>query len=79
MYVDDIPNALVSFVVGWAVWGIGLVIYRFYFHPLAKFPGPPLAIATYWYELYYDVVKGASYTWKLYELHERYGPQPSRP
>lgn len=73
--MDNIPFAffVLSFIVAWTIWGIGLVIYRFHFHPLAKFPGPKLAIATYWYEFYFDVIRGAKYTWKLYELHDQYG------
>ena len=51
----------------------GLVLYRLYLSPLAKFPGPKLAAATLWYEFYYDVVKRGRYTWKIQELHEQYG------
>ena len=50
-----------------------LAIYRIYFHPLARFPGPTLAIATYWYEFYYEIIQGARYTWKLEALHKQYG------
>ncbi|KAI4253284.1 MAG: hypothetical protein LQ352_003781 [Teloschistes flavicans] len=72
----DVPINLtcISLLAVWLVWMVGLVVYRFYLHPLADFPGPRLAIATYWYEFYFDVFKGAQYTWKLSELHERYGP-----
>ncbi len=49
------------------------VVYRLYFSPLSKFPGPRLAAATLWYEIYYDVVKRGQYTFKLRELHEKYG------
>ena len=57
-------------VLLWTVYG---VVYRLYLHPLSHFPGPKLAIATYWYEFYYDVIKGGRYTWKLKELHAQYG------
>ena len=49
-------------------------IYRLYLSPVASFPGPKLAALTFWYELYYDIIKGGSYTWKISELHEQYGP-----
>lgn len=52
-------------------------VYRLYFSPLAKFPGPKLAALTLWYEFYYDVIKRGRYTWKIAELHERYGLLPS--
>lgn len=54
-------------------WVVGTVVYRFFLHPLASFPGPKLAIATYCYEWYYDLVRGGQYTFKLKELHEKYG------
>ncbi|KAJ5822443.1 hypothetical protein N7447_004783 [Penicillium robsamsonii] len=37
-----------------AYW-ISVYIYRVTLHPLAKFPGPELAGATFWYEFYYDL------------------------
>ena len=49
------------------------IIYRLYFHPLAKFPGPKLATITYWYEFYYDIIRRGQFTFKLRELHEKYG------
>ena len=56
------------------VYLICLAIYRIYFHPLSKFPGPKLAVATYWHETYYDVFKGHQYIWKIREMHQQYGP-----
>ena len=50
-----------------------LVIYRLYFHPLRQFPGPKLAICTYLYENYYEIVRQGQYTFKLRELHDIYG------
>lgn len=48
-------------------------IYSVYFGPLAKFPGPKLAAASLWYEFYYDVYLAGQYTFKIKELHEKYG------
>ncbi|OAX85369.1 hypothetical protein ACJ72_00258 [Emergomyces africanus] len=51
-----------------------LLFYRFFFHPLAHIPGPPLAVATYLYEWYYDLYLGGQFTFHLKELHKKYGP-----
>ncbi|KAK7959437.1 benzoate 4-monooxygenase cytochrome P450 [Apiospora aurea] len=51
------------------------VIYRLYFHPLASFPGPKLAGATYLYEAYYDLYPHKlRYLWQIEKLHQQYGP-----
>ena len=57
-------------LIGYCVVG---VIYRLFFHPLAKFPGPRLAAATQWYEFYYDCIQFGQYTFKIARLHEKYG------
>ncbi|PGG99851.1 hypothetical protein AJ79_08403 [Helicocarpus griseus UAMH5409] len=56
------------------VYVAGGLIYRLYISPLSKFPGPKLAAATLWYEFYYDAVLKGQYTFKIQELHKRYGP-----
>lgn len=48
-------------------------IYRLYFSPLAKFPGPKLAALTLWYEFYYDVIRRGKFTWEIQRMHEKYG------
>jgi cytochrome P450 len=61
-------------VGAWIGYLICLGIYRLYFDPLAKFPGPKLAALTTWYQAYYDVLHRGSYIWRVKEMHERYGP-----
>lgn len=55
------------------IYGIGLAVHRLYLSPLSLFPGPRLAALTLWYEFYYDVIKRGRYTWRIAEMHERYG------
>lgn len=66
-------NAAVALIVVPILYQLSLAVYRLFFHPLAKFPGPRLAAATYWYEYYYDVTKLGVYLWKIKELHDIYG------
>ena len=49
------------------------VAYRLYFSPLAKFPGSSLAALTSWYDFFYDCVQRGRFTFKIDELHQRYG------
>lgn len=48
------------------------LVYRLYFHPLAKFPGPKLAAATSLYNAYYDIMQPGLVK-MLPELHQNYG------
>src|SRR5436189_2981437 len=52
---------------------VGVIIERLYFSPIAKFPGPKLAAATFWYEFYFDVVQQGRYVWQIQKLHQKYG------
>ncbi|KAK4695743.1 hypothetical protein P7C71_g2073, partial [Lecanoromycetidae sp. Uapishka_2] len=64
------PYLFVLFII----YVIGLCSYRMYFDSLSHIPGPKLAAASLWYEFYYDVVVKGQYTYKIRELHEKYGP-----
>ena len=72
MELLSLHNLLLAFLA-LSLYYIFLAFYRLYLSPIAKFPGPTLAALTLWYEFYYDVIKRGRYTWKIAELHERYG------
>ncbi|KAI1344405.1 putative cytochrome P450 [Xylariaceae sp. FL0016] len=56
------------------LYALGLMLYRLYLHPLAKFPGPKLAAITSWYEAHYEIVLKGQYSRKISRLHDVYGP-----
>jgi cytochrome P450 len=66
--VTVVRNAVVLTVV----YLFTLVVYRLYFHPLAKYPGPFLAKITDWNTAWH-ALKGDRYL-DLYYAHEKYGP-----
>ena len=43
-----------------------------YLHTLSKLSSPNFTSITYWFEFYYDVIRGGQYPWKLKELHNQY-------
>ena len=49
------------------------LIWRLYLSPVAKFPGSKLAAATFWYEFYFDVIKGGQYVYEIERMHKQYG------
>jgi hypothetical protein len=51
-----------------------LSIYRLFFHPLSKIPGPRHAALTHWYQFYYDVTLRGRFPWYISDLHKQYGP-----
>ena len=54
-------------------YGLCLAIFRLYFSPLSKFPGPKLAAISLWYEFYFDIVKEGKYIWEIERMHKVYG------
>ncbi|KAI1778090.1 trichodiene oxygenase [Hypoxylon cercidicola] len=67
-------NVFAAVVASGVVFVATIVFYRLFLHPLAIFPGPKLAAATRGFEAYYDVVRKGQYTFKIAELHKKYGP-----
>ncbi|KAK8052918.1 hypothetical protein PG996_012219 [Apiospora saccharicola] len=69
------------FSAGW-IWAtltapillfFGRIVYNVLFHPLRKFPGPPLAGATGLWKAYKEVVLQQNLGQELLELHKQYG------
>lgn len=72
----DISYALLA----WTVWSgllgcaVYLCIYRLYFHPLSRVPGPKLAALTRFYEAYYNVLRhDGQYLFQTEKMHAVYG------
>jgi hypothetical protein len=67
-----------TFVLGYAIIGLLTytlygILWRLYFSPVAKFPGPTLAAVTFWYEFYFDVIEHGSYIYEIERMHRIYG------
>nr|A0A1B4XBH0.1 RecName: Full=Cytochrome P450 monooxygenase sdnE; AltName: Full=Sordarin/hypoxysordarin biosynthesis cluster protein E [Sordaria araneosa]BAV32149.1 cytochrome P450 monooxygenase [Sordaria araneosa] len=67
-------SILQTLAVLYVLYLLGLIIYRLYFSPLAKFPGPKLAACSKWYEFYYDVILRGQFTFQIQRMHQKYGP-----
>lgn len=53
-------------------YNVALIIYRLFFHPLAKFPGPKIVAASTWYETFVDLFRH-DFPERLAKMHEQYG------
>jgi hypothetical protein len=69
-YILYLLNTLFAFII----FIICVVVYRLFFSPLSKFPGPKLAASTQLYEAYFDLIKGGQSMWEIERLHREYGP-----
>jgi hypothetical protein len=56
------------------IYNVALTVYRLYFHPLAKFPGPKLVAASTWYETLVDLFYH-DFPERLAKMHEEYGKE----
>ncbi|KAE8152092.1 cytochrome P450 [Aspergillus avenaceus] len=64
-------NWFLGAIIGLLIYGFGLSIYRLWFHPLSKYPGPRLAALTRWYVAWY-IYRGVFYR-HVRDLHNQYG------
>jgi hypothetical protein len=55
------------------IWLASILVYRRYFHPLAKVPGPALAAVTHLYAFFFNNVGGSRYYAQIEKLHRKYG------
>ncbi|KAB8206100.1 cytochrome P450 [Aspergillus parasiticus] len=58
----------------WAVYELWWALQRLWLSPIAHFPGPKLAALTMWYEFHYDSFLEGQYTFRIAEMHRKYGP-----
>jgi hypothetical protein len=63
-------STVLATVIAYAVFEI---VYNVYFHPLANFPGPPIARITVYWKAYVECIKKRSFSHVLVELHAKYG------
>lgn len=66
-------TAMLVIIVASILNFIWLVIYRLYFSPLAKFPGPRLVAATSWVEFYHNYWRRGQYIYEVEKMHDKYG------
>ena len=73
--IPQIPHSqsLILLLFAASLYLVTGAIYRLYFSPIARYPGPKIAALTFWYEFYYDVLCKGRYTWRIEELHRKYG------
>lgn len=73
-YFATLSAALPAAATLLAIYTFSLIFYRIYLSRLSSIPGPKLAAATYFYEIYYDIVRSGNMFKQLQILHEQYGP-----
>jgi cytochrome P450 len=67
-------NVLLTVLALIVVRTIVVSIYRLYFHPLAKFPGPKKVALAKFFEFYHDVLNNNDFPEVVEKLHEQHGP-----
>jgi hypothetical protein len=70
----SLSTAFTALGVAGVSWPLCSAIYNLYFHPLARFPGPPAAAVTRWWKAWVECVQGHSFCHELERQHARYGP-----
>lgn len=69
-----VPVNLVLLLASFGLTSLfSVAIFRLWFHPLAKIPGPKVAALSRFYDFYHDCILGGKYAFKIQELHKLYG------
>ncbi|KIA76001.1 cytochrome P450 [Aspergillus ustus] len=68
------PSIIIVAISAYVAYNLGLGVYRVFFHPLARFPGPKYAALSRWHERYYDVYLGGKFIFWIEVQHRKYGP-----
>ncbi|KAF5854193.1 hypothetical protein GGP41_006990 [Bipolaris sorokiniana] len=66
-------SAALAALAALAAYVVAVLTYNIYLHPLASFPGPPLAGATVYWKAYIECIANRSFCHYLVDLHARYG------
>lgn len=70
---SNVVTVVVVTFISSIIYTLFLTVSRLYFSPISHIPGPKLAAATWWYEFYFQVVKGGQYFKEIARLHKQYG------
>ena len=72
---SNFPVLLGYTITAIVIWVTSLIVYRRFFHPLAKIPGPFWASVTHYYIVKYNLFSGRSQFYlQVKKLHQEYGP-----
>ena len=74
--LPSFQKAISIIAVGLLFYTLVLIIYKAYFHPLSRFPGPRGAACTRLWLAYMEVGRGVSLSTLRAELHQKYGTLP---
>ena len=70
---SSLTSVSVYGLAAYTTYLLSIGVYRLFFSPLARFPGPKLAALSNWYEFYYDVIREGQFTFHIQALHQKYG------
>lgn len=68
------PQLFLTALIATPLIPLGMtIVYRLYFHPLRKVPGPRLAAVSDLYGFYHNFIKEGGYSKRIQVLHKQYG------